>query len=111
MKDVNTSSSNQPLFILSPGRSFSSVVSSVIGQHPDAFGLPEVNLFRFPTIGDLLDSSVIGAHYVAAGLRRALSELMYGEQTKESLRKVNAWLEDRRRWAGYRVFEEICQLA
>ena len=40
-----------PLFILCPGRSFSSVVASMIGQHPDAYGLPELNLFLGPTLG------------------------------------------------------------
>lgn len=34
----------EPLFILAPPRSFTSVVCAMIGQHPDMCGLPEVNL-------------------------------------------------------------------
>ena len=35
----------QPLFILAPPRSFTTVTSAMIGQHPEMYGLPETNLF------------------------------------------------------------------
>ena len=36
-----------PLLILSPPRSFSSVVSTMLGQHPEMYGFPEL-----PFMGD-----------------------------------------------------------
>ncbi len=103
----------QPLFILCPGRSFSSVICSVIGQHPEAFGLPEVNLFAREKISDLIDIDIpfVGIPGISSGLRRALSELMFAEQTNESIGKVDDWLAERRDWPGPRMFEYLRDLA
>lgn len=103
----------EPLMILCPGRSFSSVICSVIGQHPDAFGLPEVNLFSHDTVGQLLDSDVpfVGIPGVSTGLRRALSELKYGVQTDESIIEVDKWLRTKRDWTGGQMFKELIELA
>ncbi len=103
----------QPLFILCPGRSFSSVISSVIGQHPQAFGLPEVNLFSRDLVGDLIDYDVpfVGLSGVASGLRRAVAELKYGGQTDATVSRAERWLSQRRDWTGARMFGELCQLA
>lgn len=103
----------QPLFILCPGGSFSSVVCAVIGQHPDAFGLPEVNLFRSDTVGDMMDLATpgLGVPGLLTGVRRTLAELQHGEQTDESVARVNEWLAARRDWPGGKVFAEICRLA
>ena len=35
----------QPVFLLATARSFSSVVTAMIGQHPQLAGLPELKLF------------------------------------------------------------------
>ena len=34
-----------PLFILGSPRSFTSLVCAMLGQNPDAYGVPELNLF------------------------------------------------------------------
>lgn len=102
-----------PLFIVCPGRSFSSVVCAVIGQHPDAFSLPEVNLFKWKTVGDLMDyaSPMIGLRFLASGLRRTLAQLVHGEQTDEAIAAVDVWLDERRNWTGGQMFAEICRLS
>ena len=43
-----------PLFILCPGRSFSSVVSAAIGQHPQLYDVPEIYLAIADSVGELL---------------------------------------------------------
>lgn len=103
----------EPLMIMCPGRSFSSVVCSVVGQHPDAVGLPEVNLFTHDTVGQLLDSDVpfVGIPGVSTGLRRAVSELKFGEQTDESIIEVDKWLRTKRDWTGGRMFKELIKMA
>lgn len=45
-----------PLFIVAPPRSYTSVVAGMIGQHPQAYGLPELNLSHADTLGDLWDT-------------------------------------------------------
>lgn len=103
----------QPLFILCPGRSFSSVVCAAIGQHPQMFGLPEVNLFIAPTVRDLMDADIpfFGIPGAMTGLRRAVAELMFGVQTEETVNQVNDWLRGHEDWTGARMFEELRKMA
>src|SRR5438552_2712037 len=43
-----------PLFILCPIRSFSSIVCTMVGQHPDLYGFPELRLFNADTLDGVL---------------------------------------------------------
>ena len=103
----------QPVFILCPGRSFSSVVCAAIGQHPEMFGLPEVNLFVRPDLGSLIDLDVpfVGLPNILIGLRRAIAELEFGGQTEETVRQANRWMAERRDWTGAQVFEALREMA
>lgn len=103
----------EPLFILCPGRSFSSVVCAVIGQHPEAFGLPEVHLFAEPTVGDLLDfdTPLFGRVGATSGLKRAVAELTFHEQSYDSVENAARWLDERRSYSGAAMFRELCALA
>ena len=42
-----------PLFLLAPPRSYTSLVNAMIGQHPQAFGVPELCLFNTERLVDL----------------------------------------------------------
>ncbi|MBE2242527.1 MAG: sulfotransferase, partial [Burkholderiaceae bacterium] len=42
-----------PLFLLAPPRSYTSLVNAMLGQHPQAFGLPELCLFNVDKLIDL----------------------------------------------------------
>lgn len=103
----------QPLFIICPGRSFSSVVCAALGQHPMMFGLPELNLFVRDTVGELLEQDVpfFGIPGALTGLRRTVAELAFGEQTYDTVEQADAWLRERRAWTGHRMFEELQLLA
>ena len=103
----------EPLFILCPGRSFSSVVCAIIGQHPDAFGLPEVHLFVQPTVSGLLnlDTPVVGLAGASVGLKRAVAELVFQSQTYESIEDATAWIKEHRHLTGAELFRKLCDLA
>jgi hypothetical protein len=82
-----------PLFVLAPPRSFTSLTCAMLGSHPQAFGLAEINLF----VGDRLAD--LEKHYevrqrAANGLLRSLSELAFAEQTEETVDTVRRWLLD-----------------
>ncbi len=103
----------QPLFIICPGRSFSSVVCAAIGQHPAMFGLPEVNLFASDTVSRLIESDIpiFGIPGAMTGLRRAVSELLFHEQTEDSVNRASAWIEARAKLSGGAMFEELRTIA
>ena len=72
-----------PVFVLTTARSYSSVVTAMIGQHPALTGLPE--LFCYPTIGELEASLPSywrerGVTHRSRGLVRAVAQLEYGGQ-------------------------------
>jgi hypothetical protein len=101
-----------PIFVLATARSYSSVVATMVGQHPDLAGLPELKLFCCRTIGELEASLPQfwierGITHRSPGLVRALAEFEFGDQTLESLSGARAWLQDRLHWSGADVLDVL----
>ncbi len=97
-----------PVIILAPPRSFSSVVSTMLGQHPDLYGFPELNLFAVKTIGALIDRDAKRGNYNGPhGLLRALAELHEGRQTTQSILRAALWLHERRDWTTQALFDHL----
>lgn len=103
-----------PIFVLTTARSYSSVVTTMIGQHPALAGLPELKLFCYPTIGELeaslprfwLDR---GITHRSPGLVRAIAQLEFGDQQLASLESARAWLRDRSHWPGADVCDVLME--
>jgi hypothetical protein len=100
------------LFLLAPARSYTSVIATMIGQHPDLAGLPELKLFGYRTIGELeasLPSYWIerGFTHTSPGLVRALAQIEFGDQSAPSLAEAQAWLRQRGHWSGADVFDVL----
>jgi hypothetical protein len=101
-----------PLFILAPARSYTSVVATMIGQHPDLVSLPELKLFTYRTIGELEASLPLywaerGFTHRSPGLVRALAQFEFGDQTTASIGAARAWLHQRRHWSGADVLDVL----
>jgi Sulfotransferase family len=84
----------------------------MIGQHPALFGLPELKLFLYPTIGELAASlpsyaRARGIVHRSPGLVRALAEVHFGGQTPETVAAALNWLDDRADWSGEQVLDLI----
>ena len=101
----------EPLFILCPPRSYSSVVCSIIGQHPECYGLPELNLF----IGDNLAGLWKGfAPFLGSfgrdGMLRTLAQLHDGVQNEETIARANEWVNAHLDWSIRKLFDHIQEL-
>jgi hypothetical protein len=100
-----------PLFLLAPPRSYTSLVNAMLGQHPQAFGLPELCLFNVEKLIDLWRGSdgVVSENGAIArhGLMRAVAEIYCGEQTPETINMARAWASAREDWSTGRVAQEI----
>ncbi len=100
-----------PIFLLAPPRSYTSLVNAMLGQHPQAFGLPELCLFNVEKLIDLWrgsegpvsENGAVARH----GLMRALAEIYGGEQTTATVNMARAWAGAREDWSTGRVFQEI----
>lgn len=99
-----------PVFVLATARSYSSVIATMIGRHPELAGLPELKLFCCETVGELEAALPKywrdrGVTHRSPGLVRALAELEFGGQSPEALLAARAWLRDRPHWTGAEVMD------
>ena len=92
-----------PIFLLAPPRSFTSVICGVIGQHPELFGTPELNLFRASAM-----SHFNGLTRLHMGLHRLVAQLYAGEQTVETVIMARNWMLARRDRTTADVHRELC---
>ena len=104
-----------PVFLLSPARSHSSVVVSMIGGHPQLYGFPELILFDQETIGErIVAPPSIGKQppgwNPVAGVEAAIAELQYGGQTENNFKEARRWLEERKTWTGIQVMDHLLEL-
>lgn len=97
-----------PLIILSPPRSFSSVVSTMIGQHPDLYCFPELHVFVTNSVGEFLDREAKKGNYSGSpGLLRTLAQLHEGRQTTSSIFRAGLWLHARRDWTVKTLVDDL----
>ena len=105
-----------PVFVLAGPRSYSSLVVGMIGQHPELYGMPELNLFQCEDIeefntGENADGSTKSPFWKSMrhGLLRAVAQIYSGEQTPESIRMAERWLRTREQLRSGDVLREICE--
>ncbi|MGA7385874.1 MAG: sulfotransferase [Methylocella sp.] len=98
-----------PLFILAPGRTFTSVISGMIGQHPEMYGFPELYLNHSDTLrgwwvqcGGRRPETILHN-----GLLRTVAEFFFGEQTDETVAEAKVWIRTRFDWETSTAFHEL----
>src|SRR5262249_35228766 len=84
-----------PVFVLAPPRSFSSIISTMLGQHPQAYGLPELELFAAETLDEWWDLCSKATFPRAHGTLRAVAQVFFGGQTEETIKLAGGWLRRR----------------
>lgn len=104
----------RPVFVLAPARSNSSVVSSMIGMHPELYGFPELSLFRGAVVRDLIQDRA-GARGLpqrarSAGLARTIAQLHDGRQDEETVAAARRWLAERADWEVPYVLDHLLGL-
>jgi Sulfotransferase family len=102
---------SDPLFILAPARSFTSVVSAMLGQHPQMYGLPEIHLFNAETLAELWGFYSQWRQHGRAGLLRAVAQLYSGEQTVQTIMLAQHWVKRRLSCDTGSVFKELVEKA
>ncbi|MFO0752036.1 MAG: sulfotransferase [Thermodesulfovibrionales bacterium] len=99
-----------PLFLLAPPRSFTSVINAMIGQHPQTFGLPELNLFNVNKIRELwgrVSTEIGGDSNRRHGLLRAVAEIYAGEQSCATITMARHWAAAREEKSTGEVYREL----
>ncbi|MCE0505815.1 sulfotransferase [Roseivivax sp. GX 12232] len=97
----------EPIFLIAPGRSYTSLIGGMIGQHPQVYGMPEISVSHADTIGGVLQTLKGPLEYGLAGLLRLLAQLHDGEQTEETVNAARQWLMQRAHWSIAELFAHI----
>jgi hypothetical protein len=80
----------------------------MLGQHPQLYGLPEVNLFVAPTIRER-QGLLARPRWSEHGLLRAVAELFGGTQTVETIALARTWIARRANRSCVSVFRELAE--
>jgi hypothetical protein len=96
-----------PLFILAPPRSFTSVIGTMVGQHPQLYGLPETKLLGFESMAEWWRRCQTWP--MMHGLLRALAELYFGGQNRPNVTRALGWLRRRLHLSTGAVMESLAQ--
>jgi len=97
----------RPLIILGPGRSYTTLLTAMLGQHPQMYGFPETHLLTTRTISEW--SARFGRNFLAHGLYRLIAELMWSAQTEEAIRWSQRWLLQRLARSSVSIFCELAE--
>src|SRR5262249_12573479 len=83
------------VFLLAPPRSFTTVVSSMLGQHPQLYGLPEMHLFSAETLGEWWRNCSHATFDMDHGPVRVVAELIFGAQNARTVQAARGWIRRR----------------
>jgi hypothetical protein len=100
---------SDPVIILAPPRSFTSVACAMLGQHPQLYGLPEVNLPVAETMRER-EGVIQRPPWSEHGLLRAVAQVLGGEQTTRSVELAREWVGIRADCSCVSVFSELAEL-
>ncbi|NUP85629.1 MAG: sulfotransferase [Burkholderiaceae bacterium] len=101
-----------PLFLLAPPRSYTSLINAMLGQHPQAFGLPELCLFNVEVLKELwvrTSDEMSNDAKTRQGLLRAVAEVYGGEQTAATIRMAVHWAAAREEVSTALVYRELVE--
>jgi len=98
-----------PLFVLTCMRSYSSLVSAMLGQHPGMYGLPELNLFMADTLAGVMRKLHIVRPQSLHGLLRAVAQIEDQAQTVETIEKAQTWLQERAHWSARQFLRHLAE--
>ncbi|WP_372884169.1 sulfotransferase [Shimia sp.] len=94
------------VFILCTMRSYSSLICAMLGEHPELYGLPEINLAVAEDIGGMMDFYQRRPHGLH-GLIRSVAQLRSGATNDDTVAEAEAWIAARRDWSTRRMLDWI----
>jgi sulfotransferase family protein len=106
-----------PIFIVSTGHSFTSVVCAMLGQHPALYGVPELNLYVADTLGGVFDffHNRRGKRFpdrrfrLLSGLARLVAQIHDGQQTEDTVGRAREWLRNHEDWSTQRLAQYLAE--
>lgn len=81
----------------------------MLGRHPEAYGLPDLNLFVKDTLQGMTDAMTDVYAIQLHGLLRTVAQLYAGEQTIDAIDMAHRWIDKRKEKSTEEIFKELCR--
>jgi hypothetical protein len=101
----------EPVFILAAPHSLGSLLSAVLGQHPEVYATPGLHLHGGAIVCESIAIARNERLSQMHSLLRTIAHLYSAEQTVESIEMARRWLRRRDHLPSDQVHREICQKA
>lgn len=105
-----------PLFLLAPARSYSTVSVALLAGHPDLYGLPETSLFLQETVGEIMAmpagqfTDQNEHRHRLMGLERVIAQLHDGSQDHAALNRALDWIRQRPEVSTTEIMDYVLRL-
>lgn len=99
-----------PIFLLAPPRSFTTLVTGMLAQHPQIYGGPELVIFYRETLHTLWRegrNNRIDDTQIRHGILRFVAQVYFGEQSDEAIQGAEHWCAARQHKPSGEVFNEM----
>jgi hypothetical protein len=80
----------------------------MLGQHPQAYGVPELNLFAGETLRDILDQMKGLRKFQMHGLLRTVAQLYAGQQNLTAVEMANRWVLKYCDYSTREIYQKLC---
>jgi hypothetical protein len=108
---------HEPVFLLAPARSYSTVTVALLAGHPGIYGFPEMQLFGVGTVGELIQRTPRPGHpraiveWQRSGILRAVADLLDGSQEQPAIAHAEQWLTVRSSWPPRQLMNYLLERA
>jgi Sulfotransferase family len=104
-----------PVLMLAPARSYSTVSLAMLAGHPQLYGFPEMLVFTAPTVGEVLKGVGRPAHagwieFGNIGISRAVAQIHEGSQSPAAVERALDWLRARSDWQSVALMNHLLRL-
>jgi hypothetical protein len=104
-----------PVFLLAPARSYSTVSLAMLAGHPQLYGFPEMLLFTAPTVGEILSgagrrSNADWVNFGNTGISRAVAQILEGSQSAAAVERAVDWLQAHSDWESVALMNHLLRL-
>lgn len=104
-----------PVFMLAPPRSYSTVSLAMLAGHPQLYGFPEMLLFTAPTVGEILKGAgrradAAWVKFGNVGIARAVAEIHEGSQSPVAVERAMDWLRAHGDWESVALMNHLLRL-
>ncbi len=97
------------LIILTCMRSYSSLVSGMLGQHSGLYTLPEINPFAGDSIDEIVSVFKLVRPRSLDGLYRMVAELEFGRQNFDTVNQAKEWLTAHHDWTPAQLMDWVSE--